>query len=228
MSTLYTTQSVSSLPKTGSVTAAIDSIKLTRIRVILRNVRLKSDNESEVEMEHSNTSDNSTSSDDSTQRLKPFVLDLNLTGGLQQVSLTNVPLGTYNRFEFQIHKVNQTEIDSLSASEQAAFTDFLNGGNYSIIINGTIYKNNQASSFEYKSEIDVEIEKTLNPPLTITQSQTTFNLTLEISSASWFVDQNSTLLDPTDPQNFTTIEHNLKSFLKVFKDNNHDGKEDKD
>ena len=227
MSTLYTSQSASALPKTSSVTA-IDSIKLTRIRVILRNVRLKSEDSSDVEMEHSNTSDNNSGGDDSTQKLKPFVLDLNLTGGLQQVSLTNVPLGTYDRFKFQIHKVNQTEIDSLSASEQAAFADFLNGGNYSIIIEGTTYKNNQATQFTYKSEINVEIEKTLNPPLTITQSQTTFNLTLEISSASWFVDQNNSLLDPTNPSNFTVIEHNLKSFLKVFKDNNHDGKEDND
>lgn len=226
LSTIYSSSPISTMGKTSSVNA-IDSIKLSRVRVIFRNIRIKSEENEEVEMNDEHSGDGS-SNENSTKKLKPFVLDLNLSGTMQQISLTDVPTGTYNRLKFQIHKVNKNEIDSLSASEQAAFTDFITGGNYSIILNGTVYKNGQATAFTYKSEIDVEIEQNLVPPLTINQSQTNINLTLAVSSAGWFVDKNNNLLDPTDQQNFSVIENNLKSFLKAFKDNNKDGKEDKD
>ena len=166
----------------------------------------------------------------STKRLAPFVLDLNLSGAMQQISISNIPFGTYNKFKFEIHKVSQSEIDTLSVSEKATFADFLSGDRFSIIIDGNLYKNGQstATAFTYKSRINVEFEKTLSPNLVISQTQTTFNLTLQISSASWFLDQNKSLLDPTNPNNFSVIENNLKSFLKAFKDNNKDGIEDND
>ena len=221
MTVVYTPLAVSGLQKSGSVNA-VDSIKITRVRVVLRNIKLKAEDYNEVEMEHEENGINS------TKKLAPFVLDLNLSGAMQQISISNIPFGTYNRFEFQIHKVSQSEIDTLSASQKATFADFLSGDRFSIIIDGNLYKNGQstATAFTYKSRINVEFEKTLSPNLVISQTQTTFNLTLQISSAGWFLDQNKSLLDPTNPNNFSVIENNLKSFLKAFKDNNKDGKED--
>src|SRR3972149_2077471 len=223
MNVIYTPLAVSGLQKSGSINA-VDSIKLTRVRVVLRNLKLKAEDDKEVEMEHEENGNNS------TKKLAPFVLDLNLSGVFQQISVSNIPFGSYNRFKFQIHKVSQGEIDTLSVSEKATFTDFLNSDRYSIIIDGSIYKDGQATAaaFTYKSKINVEIEKTLSPQLVINQSQTTLNLTLQVSSAGWFVDKSNSLLDPTDPNNFSAIENNLQSFLKAFKDNNRDGKEDND
>jgi len=218
---VYTPLAVSGLQKSGSVNA-VDSIKLTRVRVVLRNIKLKADDDDEVEMEHEENGNNS------TKKLAPFVLDLNLSGVMQQISISNIPFGTYDEFKFKIHKISQSEIDTLSASEKATFADFLSGDRYSIIIDGNLYKNGQSTSFTYKSRINVEIEKTLSPKLVISQSQTTLNLTLQVSSAGWFLDQNNALLDPTDPNNFSVIENKLQSFLKAFKDNNKDGKEDND
>lgn len=221
MNAVYTTKAVSGLQKSGSVNA-VDSIKITRVRVILRNIKLKAEDNNEVEMEHEENGINS------TKKFAPFVLDLNLSGAMQQISISNIPFGTYNKFKFEIHKVSQSEIDTLSALQKATFVDFLSGDRFSIIIDGNIYKNGQstATAFTYKSKINVEFEKTLSPNLVISQTQTTFNLTLQISSAGWFLDQNNFLLDPTNSNNFSVIENNLKSFLKAFKDNNKDGKED--
>ena len=221
MNVIYTPLAVSGLQKSGSINA-VDSIKLTRVRVVLRNLKLKAEDDKEVEMEHEENGNNS------TKKLAPFVLDLNLSGVFQQISVSNIPFGSYNRFKFQIHKVSQGEIDTLSVSEKATFTDFLNSDRYSIIIDGTVYKNGQVVTFTYRSKINVEIEKTLSPELVINQTQTTLNLTLQVSSAGWFLDQNNSLLDPSDPNNFSVIENKLKNFLKAFKDNNRDGKEDKD
>lgn len=223
MTAVYTTKAVSGLQKSGSVNA-VDSIKITRVRVVLRKIKLKAEDNNEVEMEHEENGHNS------TKKLAPFVLDLNLSGAMQQISISNIPFGTYNKFKFEIHKVSQSEIDTLSASQKATFVDFLSSDRYSIIIDGNLYKNGQSAgtSFTYKSKINVEFEKTLFPPLVISQTPTIFNLTLQISSAGWFLDENNFLLDPTNLNNFSVIENNLKSFLKAFKDNNKDGKEDND
>lgn len=218
---VYTPLAVSGLQKSGSVNA-VDSVKITRVRVVLRKIKLKAEDNNEVEMEHEEDGHNS------TKKLAPFVLDLNLSGAMQQISISNIPFGTYNKFKFEIHKVSQSEIDTLSVSQKATFADFLSGDRYSIIIDGNVYKNGQATAFTYKSKVDVEFEKTLSPNLVISQTPTIFNLTLQVSSAGWFLDQNKSLLDPTNPNNFSVIENNLKSFLKAFKDNNKDGKEDND
>ncbi len=227
MSAVYTPQAVTGMKKNSSVNA-VDSITITRVRVVLRNIKLKAeDDENEVEMETEDHGDNNKSNDDSS-KLAPFVLELNLNGFTQQISISNVPFGTYDKFKFQIHRVNQNEISNLSAAEQAKFADFLSGERYSIIIDGNVYMNGQAKPFTFKSKIDAEFEIKLSPKLVVNQTQITLNITLGVSSAGWFVDSNGALVDPSDPNNANLINSNLKSFLHAFKDNNRDGKEDDD
>lgn len=224
MSTLYTPQAVTGMPKASSVNA-VDSIKITRVRVVLRDIKLKTEDDAhEVEMETEDHGDKKSSNDSS--KLAPFVLELNLNGSTQQISISNVPFGTYDKFKFEIHRVNQNEISNLPAAEQAKFADFLSGERYSIIIDGNVYKNGQATPFTFKSKIDAEFELKLSPKLVVNQTQITLNITLEVSSAGWFVDSNSALVDPSDPNNASLINNNLKNFLHVFKDNDKDGKED--
>lgn len=228
MSAVYTPKSITGFPKTNSI-SAVDSITLTRVRVVLRNIRLKAeDGENEVEMDTEEHGDNKTGNDSSNSKLAPFVLELNLNGSSQQISISNVPFGTYDEFKFQIHRVNQNEISNLSPAEQAKFADFLSGEKYSIIIEGNVYMNGQAKPFTFKSKIDAEFELKLSPKLVVNQTQITLNITLAVSPAGWFVDSNGALIDPSDPNNANLINSNLKSFLHAFKDNNRDGKEDDD
>lgn len=228
MSAVYSPQPVTGMQKANSVNA-VDSIRITRVRVVLRNIKLKAeDNENEVEMETDDHGDKETDDDSSKAKLSPFVLELNLSGSTQQISISDVPFGTYDEFKFQIHRVNQNEISNLTPAEQAKFADFLSGERYSIIIDGNIYKNGQVTPFTFKSKIDAEFELKLSPKLVVNQTQITLNITLEVSSAGWFVDANGALVDPSDPNNAGLINSNLKNFLHAFKDNNRDGKEDDD
>ena len=165
-------------------------------------------------------------SEHSKQRLAPFVLDLSLTDTVQQISIDTIPNGTYDGVKFKIHRIDQNDIDSLSSAVQATFADFLSGNRYSVIIDGNYYQNGQATPFTYKSKIDVEIELPINPPLVVDSTLSSINLTLQISSAGWFIDSNNTLIDPTDPNNASIIDHNLKSFLRAFKDNDRDCHQD--
>jgi hypothetical protein len=237
--TAYFTQFGSSgLSKASSIdSSSVDSIVVTRVRVVLKDLKLKSQSNEDIEMDHedgtAHTSYDYNHFEDSIQicehagqRLAPFVLDLSLTDSVQQISIDNFPAGTYDGIKFEIHRIDQDDIDSLSSAEQATFADFLSGGRYSVIIDGTYYQNGQGTPFTYKSQIDAEIELPINPPLVVDSSQTSVNLTLRISSAGWFVDSNNNLLNPADSTNAYIINQNLQNFLSAYRDDNRDCKRD--
>jgi hypothetical protein len=236
MTAYFTQQGTSGLYKVSS-TSSIDSIVVTRVRVILKDLKLKSQSNEDVDMDHEDGTahqsydynhfeDSTQICEHSSQRLAPFVLDLSLTDSVQQISIDNFPAGTYDGVKFEIHRIDQDDIDSLSSAEQATFADFLAGSRYSVIIDGNYYQNGQATPFTYKSQIDAEIELPINPPLVVDSTQTTVNLTLRISSAGWFVDSNNNLIDPTDSTNAYIIDQNLKNFLSAYRDNNRDCQKD--
>ena len=236
MTAYFTQLGTSGLHKVSS-TSSIDSIVVTRVRVVLKDLTLKSQDNEYIGMNHEDGTAhpeyNSSQAEDTTQicehsnqELAPFVLDLSLTDSVQQISIDNIPSGTYVAVKFEIHRIDQDEIDSLSSAEQATFADFLAGNRYSVIIDGNYYQNGQPTAFTYKSQINAEIELPINPPLVVDSTSTTVNLTLRISSAGWFVDSNNNLLDPTDSTNAYIIDHNLQSFLTAYKDNNRDCEKD--
>jgi hypothetical protein len=188
--------------------AAVDSIVINRARLVLRNIRFKN-------------------SDDSlTFRTTPMVVELQPTNVLQQIGVTGVPPRTYREIELEVHRVESTEVASLPPSERAQFNDFLAGNRYSIIIEGTIYSNgNMGESFVFRSRINEEQEFEFEPPIVINESSV--NVTMLVNTGLWFRSSDgTTLVDPRDPSQEDTIDHNLKSSIDIFEDNDRDGKDD--
>ena len=196
-----------SLSKTSG-TAAVDSIRITRARLVLKDIKFKS------------------AVDSMNFKTGPMVIELNLTSATQTLALQDVPFATYNRIEFDVHRTQPSEISGMSAAEQAVFADFLTGQVYSIIIDGTVYRTGQSdTAFVYRSKVDAQQKYDLVPSLPITESNPDANVTLLISSGSWFTGPGG-LVDPTDPNNEGVIDENLKAAIRAFKDNNKDGSKD--
>ena len=84
MSSKYTT---STLAKAGQ-SAAVDSVKITKARFILRDIKFKSPK-----------------GDSSNFRTAPMILELNLNGSVQSVGSITVPFGSYSRIEYDVHRV---------------------------------------------------------------------------------------------------------------------------
>lgn len=187
---------------------AIDSLRISRARFVLRDIKYK------------------TQSDSSNFRATPFVLELNLSNAIQDISVAGVPFGTYRRIEFDVHRINTNDVSPLPASEQAQFLDFLAGDRYSIIISGTSYTGGQASAFTFRSRVNVKQKIDLAPELVVNQPSPAVNATMLISSGGWFKSSSGVLLNPTDTLNENTISDNLRASIKVFKDNNKDGSKD--
>lgn len=201
------------LPKFTAGVAAVDSITITRARLVLSKIDFEGGDE--------NSED-----DDMEFRTPPMVIELNLTGAVQQVMIANVPAGTYDEIEFKIHRVDSADIAVLSPADQAAFADFITGERYSVIIAGLTYSNGAAQSFVFNSKIEAKQEYDLNPPLVVTDANTTTNLTLAIEASQWFVNGNGVLLDPNDGANRSAIEASLKRSLKLYQDDDRDGDDD--
>ena len=211
LSSVYTTAVVT--PKFGfsksDGTMAVDSVRISRARFVLRDIKFKS------------------SVDSLTFKSAALILELNLGGTMQNVGVKDVPNGTYSRIEFDVHRVESTEVALLPVAERTLFADFLAGQRYSIIIDGTVYKTGLApQAFTYRSKVDAKQKIDMAPAVTISEGSTTANSTMVISSANWFKNQTGILVDPTDPNSEGVIDENLKITIKVFKDNNKDGSKD--
>jgi len=159
-------------------------------------------------------------------RSAPFVLELNLTSAMQEMSVANVPYGTYRKIEFDVHRTNANEVAALSPAEQTQFQDFLAGDTFSIIISGTTYTSGLTAAFTFRSRVNVKQKLDMSPEIVINQPSPAVNATMLISSGEWFKSSSGVLLDPSDTANENTISDNLRASIKVFKDNNKDGSKD--
>lgn len=188
---------------------AVDSVTITRARLIIRDIKLKS------------------SSDSLNFRTDPMVVELNLASANQTLEVKDVPFATYRRIEFDVHRTQPSEISSLPAAEQTKFTEFLAGEVYSVIVEGMVYRTGQsAASYVYRSKIDAKQKIDLLPELTVSEQSPQANITMLISSGGWFRNSTGALVDPTDKNNEGVIDENLKGSIRIFKDNNKDGLKD--
>lgn len=189
--------------------SAADSLTITRARLVLKDIKFKSN------------------VDSMNYKSGPVIVELNLTAAAQSIDVKEVPFGTYNRIEFDVHRTQPSEISGMPTADQAAYADFLAGEVYSIIIEGTVYRTGQSdTAYVYRSKVDAQQKHDLLPELVVSQQVPDANVALLISSGSWFKDSGGLWVDPTDPNNEGIIDENLKASIRVFKDNNKDGSKD--
>ena len=197
-STLSMKVDMSALAKTAGDTVIIESAKL-----LLKSIKFKTDVEDSLDY-----------------KVGPFIVNLDLNGGITQIAANDIPNGTYDEIKFKIHKPED--------DEAVSDTDFVAGATsderYSIVIRGTY----NGSPFMYRSKKDIEQELEINPPLVVTDSTNDVNATLLVAPAGWFM-KDGNYLDPSNESNREDIDDNIKrSFKKAMKDNDHDGKDNDD
>jgi hypothetical protein len=212
-STKYTQTSLGKMSSTSKI-SAIDSIKITRARFLLRKIKFVSSIEDSLDF----ISD-------------PTVIELNLVGTVNTIGVKDIPFGTYKRIEFRVHKLDSAEAGQRKSDP--TFKDFITlkdnriDETYSIIIEGKIFQAGSGTSFIFKSRVNEKQRYDLNPSLVLSENTQEVNVTLIVSSAKWFLAKDGkTLLDPTDKNNENEISDNLKTSIKPVKDNDKDGKGD--
>ncbi len=149
---------------------------------------------------------------------EPFVLNLNLDGGITEVVISDIDPGLYDEIEFDIHKPEDFETPPDPEFRIGDSGD----ERFSIIIKGTA--NNESFVFRSNENFDHEID--LSPNLSITESTDIVDITLSIDTSLWFTGPLGEELDPNNPDQIDEIEESVVRSFEVFKDDDRDGIED--
>jgi hypothetical protein len=192
-----------------TVVVGTDTIILESVELVLK----------EIEMKRVETPD-CVSGDDECEKfeLGPVLVKLPLTPGAQQAfSLDSAPAASYNEIEFDIHKPDDGDPDDQAFV--AANPDF---ADISIRVRGTF----NGVSFEFTTDLNVEQELALVPPLVIGENAST-NVTIFVDVATWFV-VGGVLVDPANPSMSDEIEQNIQNSIEAFEDPDGSGSGDDD
>ena len=182
----------------GQPPATATAIVLTRVRIALEKIELRSrDGDRRAEI-----------------ALGPVVIDLSggdLDGKLHRVFDTTVPAGTYDKIEFEIHPLERATTD--------AAADDLFKQRASAIIEGTV----GGEKFAFATAIEAEQE--FEGRVVVTDKSS--NVTFDVDTSKWFV-KDGALLDPRDAANRPAIEDNLRHSINAFQDDDGLGHENHD
>ncbi len=188
-----------------------DTLILNSVQVVLRNVELK-----RLNAQNCNERD-------SCEKFEagPVLVSLPLTPGVSQQFSLDIPPDTYSEIEFEIHKPSGDDAaDSQFVQAHPTFAD--------ISIRATGFFNGTAFTFE--SDLDVEQELSLVPPLAISDSAMSTTLTIFVDVGTWFRGLSGQLLDPDSGNkggnNENRIEDNIKNSFEAFEDEDRDGVDD--
>lgn len=197
--------SVARAASSDTLTDGASTIVITKAQVVLRRIELK--------RAETATCGSGVSGGCEDVELGPLLVDLPLTPGVQQQFSVAIPAGTYDEIDFEVHKV--------TTQDPATLQNLLL--NRSIHVEGTF----DGQPFTFESELDVEQELALSPALAVTDTTTLTNVTIRIVLDAWFrAATGGTLLDPRNESNRSVITENIKTSMKGFRDDDHDGKVD--
>jgi hypothetical protein len=187
---------------TSSTDSAGDSqgfLILDTVKILIKEIKL-------------NVANNN--ADSTNFKTGPFVLFLNLTSSVNEISTGFIPDGAYDKVKFEVHKLNNNE-----SVPDPEFSDA--NGRYSVIVKGRYL----GQYFVYRS--GKSAHQTLNLPVSISvNSNSPTNITLMARPYIWFI-KNGAYLDPRDPSNSNDIDNNIKANInhnfKAFKDDDRNG-----
>jgi len=192
-----------------------NTLTITSAQIVLR----------EIELERAGVDDCAPPGveDDSCEKLElgPVLLDVPLgTAGAATQFTVAVEPGTYDEVEFEIHKPS----DDDDAAFVAAHPEF---NDVSIRVTGRF--NDSAEEFIFTSDLNVETEIDLQPPLVVGESGAA-DLTLLVDLDAWFRTGAGTLLDPASANkgqpNEGLVKQNIQASLEAFEDEDRDGNDD--
>lgn len=150
---------------------------------------------------------------DTTARWGPFVVDLSgtqLDGGVKLLFDQSVPAGTYDQLEFQVHK--------LTPGQSVADPAFTPLGS-SIVLDLTV----DEAPFTFTSSLTAAAE--IKGPFTVADGGDV-NVTVTVDPSGWFTAADGSFLDPRVEANRQQIEQNIRTSIRGFEDDDHDGQPD--
>ena len=219
-----TSASASVSPSGASVlamTAATDSLVITKAQVVLARLELQRAGATCTSEEVDGDDDKADDSSCAELELAPSIVSLAVNGAVTQALNTSIPAGTYSAFEAKIRVVEP---------KKAASTAFLAANptfkGATVRVEGTF----NGKAFTYTGAPKAELEGLFNPPLVATA--TGANITIKVDLKNWFRTSTGTLVDPATANaggtNAEFVSRNIAKSFKAFRDDDRDGRDDRE
>lgn len=196
------------------------TIEFTTVQVVLKSIKLVRSSSDDCE------SGDDEPSDDSCEalRLGPQLFDIPLNAGAQRILTVEVPADTYRRLKFLVHKPE----DDGNTVDQAFLAANPSFKKVSIRAEGMF----NGTPFTFETDLNAVQQINFNPFLVIDASGPV-DLTMFLDLGAWFQDlSGTTFVDPLSAlkggQNENLVKQNIKSTIRVFRDDDHDGDDDDD
>lgn len=176
-----------------------DSLHITRARILVSRLKLhRANDESET--------------CDKDLKLGPFLITID-SAGQRVVAMDTIPEGNYDKVKFEIHRFSNSEISLYL--DDLLYMDFVTNDRYTVLVEGTVYKDGKAYPFTYRSNVTANITLDFDGLFTIS-SQGLTTLILQMNPVLSFR-YGSQVLDPRDPRNKSHVENALRASLRVYK-----------
>lgn len=193
-----------------TITSGADTIIVTRAQIVLREIELK-------RVEVPNCESNQGPGNCEEVELGPVLVDLPLQSGAERQFEVTIPIGTYSEIELDVHKPDDGDPqDRMFIQQHPEFMDI------SIRVEGTF----NGVAFVFRSDLDVQQELTLVPPLTV-DATTVTNVTVFVDLDAWFRSGDGTVVDPATANksgvNENLVKDNIIASFRAFEDQDGDG-----
>lgn len=185
--------------KTSTLADGIDKIEITRVRILIKELKVTINNE-----------DNGL--DDNKFKSGPYVIDA-VYPLSPDFALSFLPEGDISKVKFEFHRFSSSEL-SLYIND-AVFLDFATQDRYSVIIEGKIYENSEdiGKDFIYNSDMTANLSLNLEKMAKLEKNKPAI-MSL-VADPSVIFTSNGKIVDPRDPKNESVLDNNIKSALKL-------------
>ena len=190
-----------------------DTLNLTRVTLVVRNIKLERQFDDCPETE---------GSDDGCEEFEtgPIIVELPMDGGVIPISVSNIPADIYDELRFKVHKPEDTTPEDLAFL--AANPDF---DGVSIRVEGDF----NGTTFLFETDLNEEQRQPLSPPLTV-EAGVALNVTFSVDVMTWFKALDGSLIDPVTANkgqaNEQLVKDNIEASIDIFEDNDKDGSSD--
>jgi hypothetical protein len=195
-----------------TLTAGNDTLIITSAEVVLR----------EIEIDRGDDGGCNDGGDACEEiEFGPILLDLPLEPGAERFVTVELPAGTYTEVEFEVHKPDDDDPADIDFLQQ--HPDF---ADISIRVQGVFIQGATSTPFVYETDLNVDQELELSPPLVIT-AETATNVTIFVNLDVWFRGAGGALVDPASANdggpNENLVRDNIIDSFRAFEDRDEDG-----